>query len=170
MRRASPPTISSRSASMSCNATSATSSWDRCDTSSGVYVEPAPITASFIPSPLPPGERDAFDESLLRQEEEDDHRRHHEERRSHREVPLHLVQRAELGEPDLEHPVVRILPCVEKRQEEVVERVEKREERDRGNRGLGQTNDDGAENAQLSQAIDARGVEVLLGNRHEELA
>src|SRR3954452_13961803 len=191
MRCASPPTTSRRSASMSCNTNWSTSSRDRPDTSSGVYVEPPPTTATFIdrrlslppagaglrnrlggptgPLALHPRQRHALDEGALREEEEDDHRRHHEDRRRHRQVPLHLVLRAELREPEREHPVVRVLADVEQRQEEVVERVEEREQRNRGDRGLREPRHDGEEDAKLAAAVDARCVEVLLGDRQEEL-
>src|SRR2546426_2328376 len=49
-----------------------------------------------------------FDERPLCEEEEDDHRRHHEQRRRHRQVPLHLVQRAERSE---EHTSELQSPC-----------------------------------------------------------
>ena len=55
MRRAIPPTRSRRSASTSWSTSSVTSIRSRSaeipETSSGVYVEPPPITATFIPSP-----------------------------------------------------------------------------------------------------------------------
>ena len=55
IRAASPPTTSRRSASMSWSASSVTSIRSRSrespETSSGVYVEPPPTTAIFIPSP-----------------------------------------------------------------------------------------------------------------------
>ena len=67
---------------------------------------------------------------------------HDEQRRRHRQVPLHLVQAAELREPDRRDPVVGVLADVEERQEEVVPGVEHREERDGGDRGLRQAQDD----------------------------
>ena len=100
----------------------------------------------------------------------DDHRRHHEQRRRHRQVPLHLVQRAELRQPDRSDPVVGVLADVQQRQEEVVPGVENREQRHRGDRRLREPQHDGRQDAELAAAVDARRVEVLLGDREEELA
>ena len=95
---------------------------------------------------------------------------HDQQRRRHGQVPLHLVQVAELREPDRRDPVVGVLAHVQERQEEVVPRVEHREERHRGDGGLRQSHDDRRQDAELAAAVDARGVEVLLGDREEELA
>src|SRR6266566_4674851 len=80
------------------------------------------------------------------------------------------MQGAELREPDLEHPAARVLACIEKRQEEVVEGVEEREERNGRDRRLREPEDDRGEDAQLAATVDTGRVEVLLGNLQEELA
>src|SRR3954449_9301520 len=112
------------------------------------------MTAIFKALALYPGERDALDERLLRQEEDDDHGRHHEERGRHRQVPLHLVERAELRQADLEHPAARVFACVQERQEKVVEGEQERKERTRGDRGFREPKDNGAEDAQLAATVD----------------
>ena len=108
--------------------------------------------------------------ALCARKKSEDHRRHHEQRRRHGEVPLHLVERAELREPDRGDPVVGVLAEVEQRQEEVVKRVEEREERDRRDRRLRQPQHDGRQDAELAAAVHASRVEVLLGDGQEELA
>ena len=95
---------------------------------------------------------------------------HDEQRRRHRQVPLHLVDAAELGEPDRRDPVVGVLAHVEERQEEVVPGVEDREQGDGRDRGLGKTQDDRGQDPELPAAVDPRRIEVLLGDREEELA
>ena len=72
--------------------------------------------------------------------------------------------------PDRHGPVRRVLAGVEERQEEVVEGVEDGEERDRRDRRLRQAQHDRGQDPQLAAAVDARGVEVLLRDRQEELA
>ena len=120
--------------------------------------------------PFTPVSGDALDERLLREQEENDHRHHHDECRGHRQVPLDLMQGPELGEPDRERPVVRVLAGVEQRPEEVVEAEEEREQSDRRDRRLCEPEHDRVEDPHLAAAVDARRVEVLLGDREEELA
>ena len=85
------------------------------------------------------------------------------DRGHHRQVPLDLVQGAELRQPERQRPVCGVLAGVEQRAEEVVPGVEEREQPDRRDGGLGQAQDDGEQDAQLPAAVDARGVGVLLG-------
>ena len=66
--------------------------------------------------------------------------------------------------------MVGVLAEVEERQEEVVERVEDGEQRDRRDRRLREPHDDRRQDLELAAAVDTRGVEVLLGDRQEELA
>ena len=70
--------------------------------------------------PLTPVSVTPSTNAFLGEEEDDDHGQHHEHRRRHRQVPLHLVQRAELGEADRRHPAVGVLARVEQWQEAVV--------------------------------------------------
>ena len=100
----------------------------------------------------------------------EDDGQHDQQRRRHGQVPLHLVQVAELREPDRRDPVVGVLAHVQERQEEVVPRVEHREERHRGDGRLRQSQDDRRQDAELAAAVDACSVEVLLGDGEEELA
>src|SRR3954447_15709696 len=174
MRRATPPTTSRRSSLGSSRTSSSTGSRSASrtspDTSSGVYVDPPPTTVTFTRSSLHPRQRDALDERSLGEQEDHDDRDHEDDRRCHREVPLHVVEPAEVGQRDGQRPVVLALTDVGERPEEVVPAEQEAEQRRGRDRWSRERNEDTQQDLQLAGAVDARGVGVLLGNRQEELA
>src|SRR5437870_819463 len=75
------------------------------------------------------GERDAFDECLLREEEQDDHREHEHDGGGHLLVPQNpTMDRGELLQPHRERPDLVVVERVDQRAEEVVPAIEELEE------------------------------------------
>ena len=101
----------------------------------------------------------------------DDHRRHEEDRRRHRQVPLHLVQRAELRQAERQRPVVAgSPPCRAGARRSRSRRRGTAKSATAAIAGLASRSTTGEQDPQLAAAVDARGVGVLLRDGQEELA
>ena len=141
-----PPTSSSRSAAGSTRTSSSTGRVSRSranpSTSSGVYVDPPPTTASFMPQPFTPVSVTPSTKAFWAKKNTTITGAMTSSGRGHGEVPVGVVRALEGLQAVAQRPGGRVLAGVDLRAEVVVPAVEELEQRDRRDARLGHRQDD----------------------------
>src|SRR6476661_4707817 len=134
------------------------------------WIQPDPISATRTGSAFHTGQRDAFDECLLRDQEQEDHGQDEDDGGGHLLVVLHpAMDRRELLQPDRERPDLVVVERVDQGTEEIVPSVEELEQSDGCDRRFRHLHDDVPHDLELIRAVHAGSVHELARDREEEL-
>src|SRR5215471_19594259 len=113
----------------------------------------------------------SLDEPFLHQDHDQRGRQHRKHRGGHHEMPLHGSVAAESHTLDADHGRIHLLlGSDEQRPQVLIPPVDEQNHEQSGDVGARERDDDIAQEAQWTGAVDARRFRQFLGNREEELA